>query len=245
MNCIIVEDEFPAREELKYFINNFSNLKIDSEFDNGVDVLKYLQENSVDVIFLDINIPLIDGMMLAKIVNKFIKKPKIVIITANKDYAVDAFELDVFDYILKPYTEQRIIEVLQKLKSSESSVNEENAVNNFINRNSNTKVSLWRDNKLIVVDVNDIYYCQASERETFVFTKDYKYVVNMSISEFEKIIPSDIFLRTHRSYIVNLSKINEIVPWFNSTYLLRFNNIKGEVPVSRSKIKQFKALMNI
>ncbi len=245
MNCIIVEDEFPAREELKYFITNFSDLKIDSEFDNGVDVLKYIQENSVDVIFLDINIPMIDGMMLAKLVNKFEKKPLIVIITAYKDYAVDAFELDVFDYILKPYTEQRIIEVLQKLKSSKSSINEESVANNSFNRNSNTKVSLWRDNKLIVVDVNDIYYCQANERETFVFTEDYKYIVNMSISEFEKNIPSDIFLRTHRSYIVNLSKINEIVPWFNSTYLLRFYNIKGEVPVSRSKIKQFKALMNI
>lgn len=76
MKAIIVEDEFPAREELKYFINNFSNIEVINEFDNGVDVLKFIQENSVDVIFLDINIPMLDGMLLAKTVRQFKKAPK-------------------------------------------------------------------------------------------------------------------------------------------------------------------------
>ena len=103
MKCIIVEDEFPAREELKYFIKNHSNIEIVSEFDNGIDVLKFIQENSIDVIFLDINIPMLDGILLAKTINKFKYKPKIVFITAYKQPGVEAFELEAFDYVLKPY----------------------------------------------------------------------------------------------------------------------------------------------
>ena len=115
MKAIIVEDEFPAREELKYFIKNFSKIEILNEFDNGVEVLKFIQENTVDVIFLDINIPLLDGMLLARTITNFKVKPKIVFITAYKEHAVDAFELEAFDYILKPYSDERIIHMLNKL----------------------------------------------------------------------------------------------------------------------------------
>ena len=121
MKAIIVEDEFPAREELKYFIKNFSKIEILNEFDNGVEVLKFIQENIVDVIFLDINIPLLEGMLLARTINNFKFKPKIVFITAYKEHAVDAFELEAFDYILKPYSDDRIISMLNKLEKSYSS----------------------------------------------------------------------------------------------------------------------------
>ena len=117
MKSIIVEDEFPAREELKYFINNFSNIDILAEFDNGLDVLKFIQNNFVDVIFLDINIPQLDGMLLAKTINQFKYKPKIVFITAYADYAIEAFNLKIFDYILKPYSDERIISMLNKLEN--------------------------------------------------------------------------------------------------------------------------------
>lgn len=127
MRAIIVEDEFPAREELKYFIKNFSKIEILNEFDNGVEVLKFIQENIVDVIFLDINIPLLDGMLLARTINNFKFKPKIVFITAYKEHAVDAFELEAFDYILKPYSDDRIISMLNKLEKSRfSNISEEN-----------------------------------------------------------------------------------------------------------------------
>ena len=103
MKAIVVDDEFLAREELKYFINNFSNIEIAAEFEDGIEVLKYIQNNEVDVIFLDINIPSLDGVLLAKSISKFTKKPFIVFITAYKEHAADAFEIEAFDYILKPY----------------------------------------------------------------------------------------------------------------------------------------------
>jgi two-component system LytT family response regulator len=243
MRAIIVEDEFPAREELKYFIKNFSSIEISAEFDNGIDVLKYIQENSLDVIFLDINIPYLDGILLAKTINKFKIKPKIVFISAYKEHAVEAFELEAFDYILKPYSKERIVSMLNKL---ENSSNQNNEINNIDEHQKLfNKISLWKNDKMIVIDIEDIYYCNAKERETLVYTKENEYIVNSSISEFEKNLPNDKFFKCHRSFIVNLSKIKEIIPWFNSTYNLKLKDINKDVPVSRSKIKEFKKLMNI
>ena len=104
MKGIIVEDEYLSREELKYFIKNYSGIEIVGEFDDGLDVLKFLQENEVDAIFLDINIPSLDGVFLAKNISKFAVKPYIIFITAYKEHAAEAFEIEAFDYILKPYS---------------------------------------------------------------------------------------------------------------------------------------------
>lgn len=240
MKAIIVEDEFPAREELKYFINNFSNIEITSEFDNGVDVLKFMQKNKIDVIFLDINIPMFDGMLLAKTINQFKYKPKIVFITAYKEHAVDAFELDAFDYILKPYSEERIVSTLNKLGQVDSIKLETEK-----RQVKSSNVTLWKDNKLVVINIDDIYYCEARERETLIYTKEHEYIAKNSILEFEKKLTSDKFFKIHRSYIVNTTKIKEIIPWFNSTYKLKLKDIDNEVYVSRSKIKEFRKIMNI
>lgn len=249
MRAIIVEDEFPAREELKYFIKNFSKIEILNEFDNGVEVLKFIQENIVDVIFLDINIPLLDGMLLARTINNFKFKPKIVFITAYKEHAVDAFELEAFDYILKPYSDDRIISMLNKLEKSRfSNISEENKLEEekkIAKKSKVSSISLWKNDKLRVVNIKDIYYCEAHERETIVYTKDSNYIVKESIKEFENHLDRSIFFKTHRSYIVNVSKINEIIPWFNNMYKLKLDNINSEIPVSRSKIKDFRMIMNI
>ena len=118
MKAIIVEDEFLAQQELRWMIQQHSNITIDACFSDGLEVLKYLQQHQTDVIFLDINIPSLDGMLLAKNISLFAVKPLIVFITAWKDHAVEAFELEAFDYILKPYQEPRIISMLQKLESA-------------------------------------------------------------------------------------------------------------------------------
>lgn len=172
MKVIIVEDEFLAQQELSWLINTHSQMEIVGSFDDGLDVLKFLQHNKVDAIFLDINIPSLDGVLLAQNISQFAHKPFIVFITAWKEHAVEAFELEAFDYILKPYQESRIINMLQKLTTAH-------------------------------------------------------------------------FFRCHRSYCVNLSKIREIEPWFNNTYVLRLRDLEFQVPVSRSKVKEFRQLMNL
>jgi two-component system, LytTR family, response regulator len=240
MRAIIVEDEFLARDELKYFIENYSNIEIKGEFEDGIEVLKFIQNNQVEIIFLDINIPSLDGVLLAKSISKFSRKPYIVFITAYKEHAAEAFEIEAFDYILKPYSESRIISMLKKLENSN------NHEENNVNKNSiSNKINLWKNEKIIVVDMDDIYYCAASERITHVFTKNDEYSVNLSVSEFYDRLPKDKFFRCHRSYIVSINKIREIIPWFNNTYNLKLQDIDYEVPVSRSNIKEFKQIMNI
>lgn len=240
MKGIIVEDEYLSREELKYFIKNYSSIEIVDEFDDGLDVLKFLQENEIDVIFLDINIPSLDGVFIAKNISKFAVKPYIIFITAYKEHAAEAFEIEAFDYILKPYSEDRIISMLRKLEMSYNLEKNKNNENNILN-----KINLWKNDKIIVLDMDEIYYCVAKEGITCVYTKNEEYLVHSSISEFYNTLPKDKFYKCHRSYIVNITKIREIIPWFNNTYNLKLNGIEKEIPVSRSKIKKFKQLMNI
>ncbi len=237
MKCIIVEDEYPAREELKYFIKNYSSIEIVKEFEESLKALKYLENNNVDVIFLDINVPNLDGVSLAKIICRFKVKPAIVFITASKEYALEAFDIRAFDYILKPYSEERIIETLKMLERSNNE--------KVSKKVSKDKIILWKGQKMKVIDIDDIYYCETEGRETLVHTLDDNFIANMNISRFLEELPEDKFFRSHRSFIININKIEEIIPWFNNTYNVKLKGIDREIPVSRSNIKKFKEIMSI
>ncbi|GIP45965.1 DNA-binding response regulator [Paenibacillus sp. J45TS6] len=242
MRAIIVEDEVLARQELRYLIETHSKIKVEAEFEDGLDALKFLQSQEVDVLFLDINIPSIDGVLLAHNISKFSVKPYIVFITAYKEHAVEAFEVEAFDYILKPYSESRITSMLAKLETAY--IGQRRAIQEQ-HLPSITKVNLYKNEKIIVVDADDIYYAVAQEKTTEVVTKNEKYIMQLSISEFYERLPKEVFFRCHRSYLVNTEKIKEIVPWFNNTYLLRLSDIDAEIPVSRSKAKEFRQLMRL
>lgn len=232
MNCIIVDDESPARKELAYFINNFSSIKILEEFDDSIKAMEYIQSNEPEILFLDINMPKLDGIAFGKIIKNFKKRPIIIFITAHREYAVDAFEVEAFDYILKPYSESRIANTLLRLEKC--------APNNCMN-----KITLWKNDKLIVMNVNEIYYCEAHEREVYIYTINNEFIVVSTISDFLKKLSGANFFRSHRSYIVNLDKVSEITPWFNNTYMIKLQGIDANIPVSRNNINEFKVLMRI
>lgn len=244
MKAIIVEDEFLAQQELAYLINKHSSISIEATFDDGLDVLKYLQHHQVDAIFLDINIPSLDGVLLAQNISKFAHRPSIIFITAYKEHAVEAFEIEAFDYILKPYHEARIITMLQKLEALHKRLANQQEPAAPVKHSSHS-INLIKDERIIVTDINDIYYAAADEKVTRVYTRREEFVMPMNISEFYKRLPEAFFFRCHRSYCVNLSKIREIVPWFNNTYILRLSDLDFEVPVSRSKVKAFRQLMRL
>ncbi|WP_142413815.1 LytR/AlgR family response regulator transcription factor [Hathewaya massiliensis] len=305
MDCIIVDDEYPAREELKYFIKNFSNIKVVNEFDDSVKALEYIENNKPDIVFLDINMPKLDGVTLSRVLSKREHEIIIVFITAYKEYAVEAFEVEAFDYILKPFSEERILRTLNKLKKREHNkklekVNELQNIENLeileklskleelerlgelgglekleklnkldklgelerlekfeklqkLDKSEQLKnlkvatnrITLLKGNKMVVIDVEDICFCEARERETLVYTEEEVYIFNNSISEFYKRLPQDSFFKSHRSYIVNIDKIVEIIPWFNSTYQIKVKNREEVIPVSRNNTSEFKALMGI
>ncbi|QDY42597.1 LytR/AlgR family response regulator transcription factor [Candidatus Pantoea soli] len=241
MKAIIVEDEFLAQQELSWMIQQHSQISLEACFDDGLDVLKYLQTHRVDVIFLDINIPSLDGMLLAQNISQFTHKPLIVFITAWKEHAVEAFELDAFDYILKPYHEARIVTMLRKLEATM----QQQALPHSPAASAPQTVNLVKDDRIIVTDISEIYYVEAHEKLTFVYTRREAYVMSMAITEFCSRLPEALFFRCHRSYCVNLSKIREIEPWFNNTYLVKLRDLEAQVPVSRSKVKAFRQLMRL
>lgn len=310
MRALIVEDEIPASEELNYLIRAHSDIEVVDCLEDGLDVLKFLQEQEVDVIFLDINIPSLDGMMLAHHIGMFARKPYIVFTTAYKEHAAEAFELEAFDYILKPYDEKRIAAMLKKLeaafrrdhaelgagtktsetvesgyaqiasqtasnvhavpmKAVEGQPNMEHpGIGGHVGEGGTSsgekhagtgthsaavqgtsvtsgKINLLRNDNIIVTDPADIYYAEAQEKVTKVYAKSGEYTMPVSISDFHARLPQEMFFRCHRSYLVNLSQIREIVPWFNNTYLLRLRDLEAEVPVSRGKVKEFRQLMRI
>ena len=236
INCIIVEDELPAREELKYFLNEEKEIKLIAEFDNPLDTLNFLENNTADVIFLDINMPDMNGISLGKIITKMYPDMKIVFITAYKDYAVDAFEIKAFDYLLKPYSESRIKNLLKSL------INIKNEKTILIKNNNLKKITVNIDERLYVISLNDIDYIEASEKETLIFSNQKKYVSRIKISKWEEMLKENNFYRCHRSFIVNLDKITEIEQWFNSSWILKIKNYTTAIPVSRNNIKELKEL---
>ena len=241
LKAMIVEDEYLARVELTYLIETHSSITIAATFDDGLEAFKYLQSNTVDIVFLDINIPSIDGMLLARNIYQFSQKPRIVFTTAYKDFAVDAFELEAFDFILKPLNEQRVIGLLNKLEASQQP---EEILTTDSPASSRT-INLYKDNRIRITPVEDIYYAVASEKITNVYTKENSFTVPFTISELMSRLPDELFFRSHRSFCVNISKIKEIIPWLNSTYKLTLYDREGEVLVSRSNIKSFRELMKL
>ena len=236
ISCIIVEDELPAREELKYFLNEEKEIKLIAEFDNPLDTLNFLENNTADVIFLDINMPDMNGISLGKIITKMYPSMKIVFITAYKDYAVDAFEIKAFDYLLKPYSEGRIRNLLKSL------INIKSEVVSSIKNTSLKKITVNIDERLYVISLTDVDYIEASEKETLIFANQKKYVSKIKISKWEEMLKGNNFYRCHRSFIVNLDKITEIEQWFNSSWIIKIKNYTTAIPVSRNNIKELKEL---
>lgn len=245
LKAIIVEDEYLAREELSYLIRTYNQIQVVDSFDDGLEAFKFLQSNKVDIIFLDINIPSIDGMLLARNIHQFSQKPQIVFTTAYKEHAAEAFDLEAFDYLLKPLNEERVKRLLTKLEQfALPQPSAANPVEPSMAASAST-INLVRDNRIRVTPIDDIAYAEAKEKITLVYTHDGEFVAPCSISELIEKLPAQQFFRSHRSFCVNTRHIQEIIPWVNSTYLLKMSDVEGDVPVSRSNIKAFRELMHL
>lgn len=241
LNALIVEDEYLAREELTYLIEKHSTINIVAAFDDGLDAFKFLQSNKVDVVFLDINVPSIDGMLLARNIAQFSHKPQIVFTTAYKEYAVDAFELEAVDYLLKPLNEQRVIGLLAKLQVR---AQEQEPPQVTTNIRSHT-INLMLNNHIHVTAISDICCAIANEKVTHVYTAEGCFVAPITISELMLRLPTSDFFRCHRSYCININDVKEIIPWVNSTYMIKLAHVEPHIPVSRSNLKAFRCLMQL
>lgn len=249
VKCIIVDDEKPARDEIIHHITKNTHYTILDVFDNGLEALKFLKNNVVDLIFLDITMSGLDGIETAKkIVNSpFEKIPHIVFVTAYDEYAVKAFELNAIDYILKPINEMRFNKCIKRINwAINNNQNSHKDIQNFVNKNSKDDIiSLSKDGAVFPIRVNQIKLIYIEDRTLIVETTKGKFLLNTSMNDFSENLCEKEFFRAHRSYIININYIEKIIPWFNSTYKVKIVDIDLDIPISRYKTNEFKKIMSI
>jgi DNA-binding LytR/AlgR family response regulator len=210
IRCVIVDDEPPAREVLRRYIEQLPMLELVGECPNAIDAIRMLQQNPVDLLFLDIRMPQLNGNELLKVVKN---PPSVIFTTAHAEYALEGYDLDVLDYLLKPIRFDRFIKSVNKiiqlngLRSVETAPVEEEKKESF--------VYFRCDRKMVRVMLSDILYIESMKDYVKIFTSEGMLMTKQSITSVEAMLPERDFIRAHRSYIVSLDKIktftNEII----------------------------------
>lgn len=223
MNCIIVDDEETSRAIIAYLAENNSNVEILESFHNATSAIKYLNENSVDLIFLNIHMPMFTGFDFMKT----IKNPPHVILTSlDKAFALDAFEYHcVIDYLVKPITQERFDKSVEKAISKRKDTLPE--IDNTVTDESGDDLYVSIDRRLVKIDIPSIHLIEAKGDYILLKTADNNYMVHSTLKKIEDKLPKDLFLKVHRSYVINTKKIIDIE---DSSVLVE----KDVVPVSRS-----------
>ena len=203
MNCIIIDDDKTARKLIKQLILKTEGMLLIDEFSSAIDAIKYLNANDVDLIFLDIHMPTFSGFDFIQTLKS---PPKIILTTSDKDFAIQAFEYDcVVDYIVKPITKERFKKSLNKiqlLKDNDLASEKVEGNNSFIYVNISKR--------LIKINIPDIYLVKAKGDYIIIKTNARNYLVHSRLNKIEDKLPSYLFLRIHRSYIINISQIVDI-----------------------------------
>ncbi len=256
INTIIVDDEKPAREELAFLLKAFPEINVIGQGKNGVEAVALIKEHSPDLVFLDVQMPGLDGFgVLKKIVERKMKMPHVVFATAFDQYAVQAFDVNAVDYVLKPFDKARIAKAIQrarKMLDNQTSTTErlEQLVSQLGAAKSTpqkVKVLVQSQQRLLLVNGEDIIFATTDGSAIVVVTREVEGSSNYrTLEELNETLDSESFWRPHRSFLVNTQHIKEVVPWFNSTFILKMNDKKStEVPVSRVQAKRLRELFKL
>lgn len=220
LHCIIADDEPIARQILENYIESIPNVALVASCKNAFEVMEVLQENEVDILFLDINMPKLSGISLLKTIQN---KPAVIITTAYPEYAVEGFELSVTDYLLKPFSLERFIQALSKVRPI-SAVKDETIPND--NEEVVRSLFVKSDKKIIKINCDEIQYVEAYGNYIKVYT-DQMILTSQTLTDFLKKLPNH-FLRIHKSYIINFDKLKLI----DGNQVLLQNNVK--LPIGKS-----------
>ncbi len=256
IRCIIVDDEPPAVDELAYILSKIEGVEVVASSNSASKAIKEIRTKKPDLVFLDIHMPVKSGFHVARMVSSFDRPPLIIFATAFDQYAVKAFDANAIDYVLKPFSENRIRKSIERAKKSISSkgktvtIRELDRLIESIGETEKSVVRISVENKgrILLLDPDNIFFCKSEEKKIFINTQNNQFVCHSvsSLNELEKILINHPFFRTHRAYLVNLSYIREIIPWFNGRYLVNMSNEEStEIPVSRGKSRNFKKKLGI
>ncbi|HKW88415.1 MAG TPA: LytTR family DNA-binding domain-containing protein [Candidatus Acidoferrales bacterium] len=257
INTLIIDDEKPAREELAYLLKAFPEIALVGQGKNGLEAVKLINEHSPDLVFLDVQMPGLDGFgVFKKIIEKKLKLPQIIFATAFDHYAVQAFEVNAVDYVLKPFDKGRIAKAVQRAKKMiEANSSQAERLENLIAQLGAPKLKVAQPVKLLLksqqrmflADAEDLVYASIEDGTITIFTRDSEGVSNFrTIEELQASLDSDRFWRAHRSFLVNIRHIKEVVPWFKSSFILKMDDKRSsEIPVSRAQTRRLRELVKL
>ena len=257
LSAVIIDDEQLARDELAYLLKTVDDVDVVAQGKNGVEAVNLIREHNPDLVFLDVQMPGLDGFgVIKKLLDKKITLPKIVFATAFDQYAVKAFEVNAVDYLLKPFDRKRVAQSVQRARAqkdpaSSSSDKLETLVRMLESQQPQTsKILLKAGGRLFLVNQKDICHASIEDGVISVATGGPNGMEGQSncrtLEELLDSLDPNLFWRAHRSYLVNINHIKEVVPWFKSSYQLRMDDKKQtEIPVSRAQTRRLRELFGL
>ena len=258
LSAVIVDDEQLARDELAFLLKSAGDVDVIAQGHNGLEAVNLIKEHNPDIVFLDVQMPGLDGFgVIKKLLDKKIRVPQVVFATAFDQYAVKAFEVNAVDYLLKPFDKKRVSEAVQRARKKvdtapPSSADKIDALVRMLEekeqqKSAPQKVLLKAAGRLFLVDQKDICYSSIEDGIISVVTGNVEGQSNCrTLEELLDSLDQNLFWRAHRSYLVNINRIREVVPWFKSSYMLRMDDKKQtEIPVSRAQTKRLRELFRL
>ncbi|MBC7334864.1 MAG: response regulator transcription factor, partial [Clostridia bacterium] len=252
VKALIVDDEYPARQELRHLLQRTDEVEVVGEATSVNEALTLIKAMDYGLVFCDIQLPGASGLDLARQLAQMESPPSLVFTTAYPEYAVQAFEVDAVDYLLKPIAPGRLRQAIQKALRQK----EQNGKNG---EGESAPPVTWqrlpqrlgrlpveKQGKTLLIREEDIIYAYTKSDSVFIRTPDERYSSRFTLKELEERLQEPPFFRVHRCYIVNLTKVQEIIPFFNGTFTLTvYDGQRTEIPVSRNQAKKLKLLLGL
>jgi two-component system LytT family response regulator/two-component system response regulator LytT len=245
LSAVIVDDEQLARDELAYLLKSAGDVEVVAQGSNGLEAVNLIKEHAPDLVFLDVQMPGLDGFgVIKKLIDKKLPLPQIVFATAYDQYAVKAFEVNAVDYLLKPFEKKDAkadaVPATSQLDTLVRMLEQQQAP-------QPNKLLLRTAGRMFLVDQKEICYASIEDGVITVVTSQMEGQSNCrTLEELLDSLDPKAFWRAHRSYLVNINRIKEVVPWFKSSYQLRMDDRKQtEVPVSRAQTKRLRELFGL
>lgn len=209
IKCLVVDDEPPARDVIRRYIETIPSLSLAGECSNAIETMSFLQQHPVDLLFLDIHMPQLKGIDLLKILSN---PPKVVFTTAYSDYALEGYNLDIVDYLLKPIQFDRFLKAVSKAFQFVKPISHTLPTTATEENRKEAYIYLRADRKMIKVLLQDILYVESMKDYIKVYTANGTIVTKQSITSMEAMLPENSFIRTHRSFIASVDKIKSFTP---------------------------------
>ena len=244
IKAIIIEDEELGRELIKNYLKDQENIEVVMECENGFEGIKAIQDLKPDLAFLDIQMPKLNGFEMLEILDE---KPEIIFTTAYNQYAIQAFELNAVDYLLKPFSKERLLDALEKATTRiNSSQPQTGKINKLIQQpleDTIERVVVKSNNKIHVIPVEKIRYLEAQDDYVMIYTTEGKHLKQATMKFFEEHLNPKDFMRVHRSYIIRLDQVVQLEPYGKDSYVAKLKDGPA-VKISKSGFKSLKEKLN-